>query len=467
MRTVFVLLLSILALGGVFAEEWRVGAGPEAAPQEARLFLTVRDRETDAPLVARVRIEGLGRTADPELGPAHRADGALDTVIVMRGGSAVSLPPGRYRLRASRGPCWSMETRELAVDAGDARGVELAIEEVVDAGAWLAADFHVHGAASPDSDVTLADRVASLAAEGVALAVPTEHNHVVDLAPSAAALDLGDELGTVPGVEVTTWAPQLGHFNAFPWPYDPEDPRGGAPAFRGQTPEGLFRALHAAGPDVLVQVNHPNFEDGIGYFGLAGPRQRSLDFDAIEVWNGYDLEHLERVESNLEQWMKLVAAGHPVVATGNSDSHEVQGQWAGYPRTYVRSPDGVADPRAAIHALARGEAFVTNGPLLFAGVVAKRSGTTRVRVETVMPEWMSVDELVVYVDGERALETELQTHVSGLTRRGAREVTLTAHPDSFAVFVVRGDTSLAPLIGPRRSTPLAFTNAVALGAPRP
>ena len=131
----------------------------------------------------------------------------------------------------------------------------------------IACELHVHSAPSPDSQVALEDRVASLTAEGIAFAIPTDHNHVTDMSEAVRAQPLWG-LGTVPGVEVTTADPSYGHFNAFPFPADPDKPGRGAPEYQGISPAQLFASLHAIDPSLIVQVNHPRLEDGIGYFDV-------------------------------------------------------------------------------------------------------------------------------------------------------------------------------------------------------
>ena len=56
------------------------------------------------------------------------------------------------------------------------------LRHVVDTRGWISADFHVHSACSPDSRVSLRDRVYEFLADGVAI-VATDHNVVCDYAP--------------------------------------------------------------------------------------------------------------------------------------------------------------------------------------------------------------------------------------------------------------------------------------------
>ena len=175
---------------------------------------------------------------------------------------------------------YSIVERQIQIEPGETFQLDARLRREVDDRA-IACDLHVHTTTSSDSEVTYADRVRSLLAEGVSFVVPTDHNHITDLGP--AAQDTG--LTTVPGVEVTTWGPQFGHFNAFPMVQEPNEPRGGAPSYQGWTPQRLFASLHDRG--AMVQVNHPRLEGGIGYFDHDEPDPESVNFDLLEVWKRF------------------------------------------------------------------------------------------------------------------------------------------------------------------------------------
>ncbi len=323
-------------------------------PPSGQLRVRASDASTGSPVPFRLRVVGAGATEVPDLGPIWSAAGARDVVASAGAPVELPLPLGEYRVIVTRGPEWSLEERPVVVTGARTAELAVALRRVVDPGAWIACDFHLHAAPSPDSHVTLEDRVTALVAEGVRYAVPTDHNHVTDYAPSVEAL--GVELGTIPGVEVTTWEPAFGHFNAFPFPLDPSLPANGAPAFLGLTPAGLFAALRERSPGAIVQVNHPRLEPDIGYFDRTGldpatgaaTGPYSDDYDTLEVWNGFDLARSANVERNLAEWIGMLARGRRVVATGSSDSHTIRTEWAGYPRTYVYVEGGIENARQAL-----------------------------------------------------------------------------------------------------------------------
>ena len=181
----------------------------------------------------------------------------------------------------------------------------------------------------------------------VEFAVPTEHNIVGSY--DAAIRGTGLRIATVPGVEVTTFSPRFGHFGVFPYPVDAQ-----VPPFRKTTPGSIFTVVRRDGdPNRILQINHPRMGKQIGYFdvmrfdpksGRHEARMR-MDFDAIEVLNGFELTDPKIPERNLVDYLALLASGRRYVGTGSSDSHRILFGWAGYPRTYVRVPADAACER--------------------------------------------------------------------------------------------------------------------------
>jgi hypothetical protein len=426
----------------------------------------------------------VGGTPNPELGPEESAGGAVDTVVTVGGEVTVPLTPGTYRVIVTRGIEWSIREERVEVTETFRPDLQVALSHEVDPGDWIGADYHLHAAPSPDSQVTLEDRVASLVAEGVRFAVPTDHNHVTDYAPAIEELGIRG-FGTVPGVEVTTWDPAFGHFNAYPWPLSPSAPMNGAPAYERMTPGALFERLHEQGEDVLVQVNHPRMEHDIGYFEVLGLNARtgsagdeySGSFDALEVWNGFDLARVQMFERVLDDWMHLLARGHRVVATGNSDSHRVRYQWAGYPRTYVNVPGGsVDDPLAVVRALRAGRAFVSSGPFLrvrageagLGDTVTLEGDALDVHVTVRAPAWMDVGQIDFYAGPEivatQAIPPPAEGEAPAVTRFDG-VVTVPVGRAPYLVVLARGERGLETLLGKNGVPPIAFTNPIWLARP--
>ena len=111
----------------------------------------------------------------------------------------------------------------------------------------------------------------------------------------------------------------------------------------------------------------------------------------------------------LYDWLHLLELGHRYVATGDSDSHRIQYQWAGYPRTYVSLPPdqagdtGPIDKVALIASLKAGHAFVTSGPMVDAKIDGQGPGNTiktsdasvRLHVTVTAAPWIDVTDVEV------------------------------------------------------------------------
>jgi hypothetical protein len=377
------------------------------------------------------------------------------------GAGGAEVRPGTYRVWVSRGIEYALEHQDVTIEAGKTASLGFTLKQVVKTPGWISGDFHVHSVKSVDSDMELSDRVASYAVEGVDLLSSTDHNYVADFAPTIDALHLEDWVRSVVGLELTSL--EMGHFNAFPLVIQPGPVQHGSFRWFFRPPGELFAQLRGLGVDpqrTVVQVNHPR-DTVLGYFNAFNvgtytggpipptsaialdssplpdgstspydPSNFSLDFDAMEVFNGkrFDIMFNYRVPLTAppgpaptvppcgpgepttepclpapgevlhelaeqkvpgqpsrflrqpafpgaqDDWFTLLGQGRRITATGNSDSHGSKAE-AGLPRTYLHagaSSDGsmrALDVQAAFDAMRSGDAYPTNGPILRAFTV--------------------------------------------------------------------------------------------------
>lgn len=358
------------------------------------LHVSIVDADSRAPLTARLLVHGIDGTVDPSFGPDFRASGAGPVIDALRGDVTTPLPSGRYRVAATKGIEWSVDAKVVDIAPGHVAEASLAPRHVVPTPGVLSCDLHVHARPSFDTPVTPEDRVLSLVAAGIDFAVPTEHNIIGDYSSALDTLDLRGELLSVTGVEVTTFAKGFGHFGVFPYPLGTR-----VPPFRHTNIGAIFRAVRTGDPNRYFQLNHPRLPN-IGYFNLIGfdptkPRtaiSRRIDFDGIEVFNGYDTERPERVEQVLRDYWALLAFGWRYVVTGSSDSHRIQFHWAGYPRTMVtvdpraetEGGDRAVDPLAVVANVKKGHAVVTSGPMIELELGGVRPGDEAVTSDPVL-----------------------------------------------------------------------------------
>lgn len=199
----------------------------------------------------------------------------LERVFFAPSGSAgKALRPGSYRIYASRGIEYELASQEVELKAGEQTELSMVLRQLMPTPGWASADLHVHSAHSVDSDMGLADRVASYAVEGVDYLSSTDHNFVSDFRPALEAQKLQRWVRTTVGLELTTL--EMGHFNAFPLILDPGPVTHGSLGWFRRPPEELFNQLrcpHGSAPgclghpkgNTLLQVNHPR-DSILGYF---------------------------------------------------------------------------------------------------------------------------------------------------------------------------------------------------------
>ncbi len=450
-------------------------------PEGGHIRIRAKDAASGRPMSARARIIGIGGTPSPDLGPRHRAAGAENIVVTAGGEATIPAEPGEYRVLVSHGPEWSLYDENIEVTKTFRPDVDAGLVRLMKTRDWIACDLHVHAAPSYDSLVSLEDRVASLAAEGIRFAVPTDHNRVTDYAPALRTKKIED-FGTVPGVEITTWAPEFGHFNAFPYPRNPSLPNNGAPTYQDSSPAELFGNIRDLDPEIAIQVNHPRLEPSrIAYFdqvdfdpktGVStGPY--SGNYDLLEVWNGYDLARSFNFERVFLEWIAMLARGDRYVATGNSDSHYISYHWAGYPRTYVWVKGGdPSDVKALIQSLKKGRAMVTNGPMLEATVNGLGPGETAVvppgkflvSVQVQAPPWMDVSYIEAFANGKKVVEQEIGQEFSDQDTppviRFNGELEIPMEKEGFIVIMVKGGKPMTEFFGVPDIFPAAFINPI-------
>jgi len=334
--------------------------------------------------------------------------------------------PGTYDLVVTRGPEYEATTRSVTLRAGAFTTAQVALVPAFKSDGWIAGDFHLHALPSTDSGVPIPDRVISCAAEGLEVAVATDHNYITDYAPAIAASGLDPWLLGIPGMELTTF--EMGHFNGYPLRVDPGSTRGGEFRFAGVPPQQLFDELRALSTDPatsIVHVTHPR-QAVQGYFtqffidaltaepyaptGITSvfapygdefaPDKFSYDFDSIELLTGSRTEDLHsfvapnplppgpfpdpqpipghvvldtggrpKYPGVVDTWFTMLDRGHRATGMGVSDTHGLFGEEPGYARTMLFVGKGKDVPGGftrddVIRAIREHRAITTNAPFL-------------------------------------------------------------------------------------------------------
>jgi len=301
-----------------------------------------------------------------------------------------AIPYGRYKVWAWRGI--EYERWEGEVDLTAERGrVDLAIP--LDR-AWtphgtLAADLHVHAAASNDSTVPNPQRVIAQAAAGIQVVGLSDHNTNGDLDAEIAELGLGGSIASIASNELTS--EQL-HVGVYPVVVDRTAPRGGSPPedrIVKANAEQMFALARSLPGRPIVQLNHPRFRvtalyDGTRWNGVTWPPPFPIDFDAVEVLAGYTAFNVpgdRRFDDGVRDFYTMLDHGHLIAPLGNSDTHDLNRVLDGTTRSYVFVDDLRTQPfdEAGFIAAIRGRRVIaTSGPWLDVEVAAQKGATPTV-----------------------------------------------------------------------------------------
>jgi hypothetical protein len=415
-----------------------------------------------------------------------------NVIYSLSGRGRVTVPAGDYTVYASHGLEWSIDSRRIAIAAGEVATWSARLIHELDTRGWISGDFHLHTLThSGHGDANMEERIISLVAEGVEFAVATDHNHNTDYRPTMERLGVQSKMTSVTGNEVST---PIGHFNAFPL-----DPRRPPVEHRLRDGAALFTLIREEtneyGIAPVIQVNHPRWGT-IDYFGrgrldpvtaTAGSEIFCDDFDSIEVLNenaawGYedsdvagDLPVGASVHWVVGDWFNLLNSGHRAAAVGNSDSHHVYEIYAGYPRNFVRSTTddpGVIDPRAVAEAVRDKRLFTTTGPFIEIEVNGEPPGATvqagerplYLHVRLQAASWVDCDRVKVLVNGDVADVIDVPGSRAVLRLDTVRA--LPVRRDGWLVVLVEGDGALAPIVHDthRPVRPFAVTNPIWIDA---
>ncbi len=430
----------------------------------SRLLFEVRDR-AGALLPARLTILGLDDTPTPWLGPPQGARSGADVSLRARhqllspeGRGSLPLPPGRYRVIASRGPEHTIQSADLTLRPHAGASFQARLLRVVDAVGHVALDLGQRTRLTAGCAVDPDQRALASRVEGVAAVVTGEE----ELAARWAGA------GPLQIVGLAGRSPTLGRYLAFPL----------APGVRASELEASLEG------GALIELEGARQPGGLlaqVAFDPAQPRPELIppQVAALRLLDG---AHPEDVNRLLADWLALLRAGRRLVATAGSGSRSIALGPAGWPRTYVEAPPG-ADAAAVIAALRGGRATLGAGVFARLEVNGKGPGETvtlpaqrrrrgkpaavevSVRVTVSAPGWVGLDQLTLYVHGVPWRQPiPIPGRADGV--RLDQTLRVPVDHDGFVVAVVRGSTALGPVVELAGAPlpPLAITNPVWIDA---
>lgn len=436
-------------------------------------FGTLDVRVTDERMMAvpsRIIVQPVMGTA-PSLPSSHGestpGNGRNFVLFPTDGHANVRVPAGRYRVIAGRGFEYEISSSDVDVTAGATTTVTPNVRRSVDTTNTMSGDFHIHTNRSPDAPDPARYKLASMAADGLEIAVRTDHEYVADFEPVIADMGIGQWVFGVPALELTTFT--WGHFNVLPLQPNSAVPNGGTFQWANRLPPAVFAEVRMRPERPTIIINHPsNFAAGGAYFtaaqlnattGMPGkPEYWDTQFTAVEVFNDSSFE--QNRGQSVRDWFAILRSGRRVWAVGSSDSHSVlPTSLTGYPRTYLQvntdnprmlSNNLVRDTVAAGRSVISGGAYITaeeQGMNVGPGQEAMGVGPmANVQVRVQAPAWVRLTELEVIVDG-----TSMPTRIpipaaSGMNADRLRQMVQVpvAATGSWVIFVAHGQ-ELTPL----------------------
>ena len=405
----------------------------------------------------KAQIIGIEGTPSPKLGPVDRAHGCVDQYHSENGDFSVGLAPGKYKVVVTRGIEHDHFQKLIEIQEGKFETIKTSLVRSVGTTGWVSTDFHNHSTPSGDNICGTADRLINLAAEHIEFAPTTEHNRIMDWAPTIKALGLENEISTIPGMELTGSGP---HLNAFP--LNPKDHHqdGGAPSWTKDPRINALNLRNHSGhhPSGWIHINHPdmieNFidrdkdgkSDG-GYPGILSliDAIETENYRAAEILNGAPYKISRR--ASREQvyivrefvWLQMLNRGMRTWGIAVSDAHTVHGNGVGGWRTYIRCSTGdpaKIDWKEISRRAKAGQMILTTGPYLevetldgvLAGGLARANDSIDLKVKVQCASWIDIDRIQVLVNG-RAEES------LNFTRK--------SHPQWFADGILKFDRTIA------------------------
>ena len=394
----------------------------ETLLHEATVNVHVTDIGSQRSLPCRLTIIDQDGSLVP-IGGASTDTLAIRTGVVYTstGRASFGLAAGKYRIYAGRGFEYGSAQISISVEPRSTEEISLSIGRQVNTDNWVACDTHVHTVThSGHGDATVAERMVTLAGEGIELPIATDHNKQINYQPDAERQNVRQFFTPVIGNEVTTY---FGHFNAFPF-------RDGVPTpDHTETDWDVLLPSIKNTPDVEVVILNHGRDVHRGYRPFAPENFNAASGDSLDN-RQFSFNAMETLNSGAQQtdplelfrdWMTLTNRGWVITPIGSSDSHDVNRYIVGQGRTYVRTKDsdpGNIDVEKACRDIRDGHVIVSAG-LFVNAIVDDRFGPgdlvlaekseLSIRYSVDCPEWIHTDRVTMFQNGIPIRTTEIRT----------------------------------------------------------
>jgi hypothetical protein len=414
----------------------------------------------------KVSFIGLEPTKTPYFLPANPVESgrrwelAKNSKFPPEEGLAVQLPVGTYLMSASRGPEYSRDQKIIEILKDENTELTFTVDKILDTEGFVSVDPHMHTLYS-DGRVDVDERIRSVVAEGVDIAMATDHNIVIDYFPILQKLGFEDDLATIIGNEVTVRG--LIHYNTYPLTQRSEEEKNGAIFALADKATPLFKASRQKDPGAIIQVNHPR-SGTIGYFNTLQLEAKTAASASIGFDTSFDvLESLNgpyAYSSNSDaigDWLNLLNRGYFKPLIASSDSHGIDRGEPGYSRTYIYYKGGKGrdlDTKAVIEAIKKGHSFASNSPIVELLVnnnfipgdfCSTNGGKVNIHVKVQSAPWVSLDEVKILINGEREIVFPVKAKKTDIVKF-EKDIVLTLDRDVTIIAEVLGKRSLYPVV---------------------
>ena len=418
---------------------------------EVTLELTVTDAHSHQLLPSRITITDKHGTLQP-IGSHPNANAAVRTGVFYSGSGkySFSLPAGMYKIYASRGFEYGVDSMFLNLKPGERVEKKLLLRHEVPAYGWVSCDPHIHSLTySGHGDATLRERIITIAGEGIRFPVITEHNASIDISDTVKKMGMNEWFTPVTGDEVTT---SVGHFNVFP--VSPSSP---IVDDKVKNWNDLAASIENSKDIRMVILNHARdihngfrpFDPGV-HIAIAGKNLTGWTFPA----NAMEVMNSGSQQTNPTQlyfdWMAMMNRGFILAPVGSSDSHDVSRFIVGQSRTYIRNSGETADE--TIKNFAEGRVSVSFGllteitvnNLYGAGDLVPASGDLQVSVKVMGPGWVKANKITLYANGQKIREAVISNHTRQVVKWQWKWILRNPSHDLILVAVAEGPGTQHP-----------------------
>lgn len=334
-----------------------------------------------------------------------------------------SLPAGEYKVYASRGFEYGVDSFTINAKAGDAIDHRLRVKHEVSLKNWKGVDTHIHTREfSGHGDASMSERIMSIAGEGLDYGVITEHNKAIDVTALIKEKKLDSWITAITGEELTT---PVGHFNILPaTPQTVPDPN-------VKTWKEVKENLDKISTNKVIILNHARDEhNGVRPIdSLESRTVTAMPFNAMEVMNSGSQQTDPR--QLYKDWLTLMARGIILTPIGSSDSHDMSRFIVGQSRTYVRADGDVVDN------ILNGRAGVSFGLFTQLEVDSNAvNGKTGIKITVHAPSWVKPRNVKLFANGQQIFDDSLSDKDKQVGNNYTKELNIELPPQDLKLVAI-------------------------------